>query len=120
MILGQPNFPDTLDLALSAPNVVTIYGKDWSFGWMGRGLCACDINGDGYDEIIVAATALTNAEIYVIEGNWELPRFGIDSVKDFPFAARTLPGGSGPAPSGAFFCCRTPQFHNENATPFPA
>jgi len=67
VILGQSQFPDTLDLAAAPPNVFTVFGHLW-LGWLGNGLCACDFNGDGYDEIILSAPGTDYAEVYLLHG----------------------------------------------------
>lgn len=67
VIFGDSPFPDTLDLQTNPPNVVTVLGGPWS-GSLGRAVCACDMNGDGYDEIILSAPRMTYGEVYVIHG----------------------------------------------------
>jgi hypothetical protein len=67
VILGRSQFPDTLDMAASPPLVFSIHGHAWT-GWLGKGMCACDLNGDGYDEVIVSAPGMNYAETYVIRG----------------------------------------------------
>jgi hypothetical protein len=67
VVLGRSQFPDTLDLATSPSLVFTILGHGWT-GWLGMGLCACDVNGDGYDEVITAASSMEFAEVYLIHG----------------------------------------------------
>ncbi|NIM19185.1 MAG: hypothetical protein GTO51_02255, partial [Candidatus Latescibacteria bacterium] len=74
VIFGSAEFPDTLDLATYPQNVVTIYGGPlYSGGMLGTELCACDLNGDDYDEIVVSAPALPYAEVYIIYGADSLP-----------------------------------------------
>jgi hypothetical protein len=68
VIFGRPDFPDTLDLGGTPTGVTTLRGIQWSGGWLGRGVCACDVTGDGYDEVVLAATALEYSETYILLG----------------------------------------------------
>ncbi len=72
VIFGSSSFPDTLDLQSNPPNVITIFGVP-SSGGLGAGVHACDMNGDGYDEIVVAAPYLGFGEVYVIHGADSFP-----------------------------------------------
>ncbi len=83
VILGRPDFPDTLDLVTSPSLFFTIVGHIWT-GFLGSGLCACDLNGDGYDEIIVSAPGIEYAETYVIQG--------ADSFQDSYYTGGYEPG----------------------------
>jgi hypothetical protein len=67
VVLGQTAFPDTVDLAAPPPFVFTVIGHEW-VGWLGGGMCACDVNGDGYDEVILAAPGMEYSEVYLIHG----------------------------------------------------
>ncbi len=67
VIFGDSSLPDTLDLQTNPPNVLTVLGGPWC-GSLGRAVCACDMNGDGYDEIILSAPRMTYGEVYVIHG----------------------------------------------------
>lgn len=83
VILGRPDFPDTLDLVTSPSLVFTIMGHAWT-GFLGSGLCACDLNGDGYDEIIVSAPGIGYTETYIIQGG--------DSFQGSYYTGRYEPG----------------------------
>jgi len=72
VIFGSASFPDTLDLASQPANVVEIHGKARSL--LGIGVCGCDLNGDGFDEIIVSAPALDIDEVYAIHGGTSFQR----------------------------------------------
>jgi hypothetical protein len=67
MIPGSSEFPDTVDVADPLADVVVITGHAW-LGSLGDGLGACDFDGDGMDEIVMAATYIPNAEIYLLKG----------------------------------------------------
>ncbi len=67
VVLGSASFPDTLDLADAPANVIEILGKP-GVGGLGFGVCGCDLNGDGFDEIVVSAPVFNTGEAYVIEG----------------------------------------------------
>lgn len=67
VIFGAASFPDTLDLESNPSNVLTIFGGPWS-GSLGHDVTAGDMNGDGYDEIILSAPRIDYAEVYVIHG----------------------------------------------------
>lgn len=69
VVFGSASFPDTLDLASAPANVIEIRGKTGSpGGGLGFGVCGCDLNGDGFDEIVVSAPVLDNGEAYAIHG----------------------------------------------------
>ncbi len=68
VIFGAADFPDTMDLQANPANVITLLGP-WSWmGALGYDVSAGDINGDGYDEIVVSAPALDYSEVYIIHG----------------------------------------------------
>lgn len=66
VILGSSTFPDTLDIGANPSQVITLLGAQWSRGHLGMGNCGCDLNGDGFDEIVVAAPV--SAEVFIIWG----------------------------------------------------
>ena len=67
VILGASSFPDTLDIGAIPPNVIKLVGGPWG-GGLGVESCGCDLDDDGYDEIIVSAPWGNVAEIFVIWG----------------------------------------------------
>jgi hypothetical protein len=72
IIFGRPTFPDTLDLYSQPPGVVTIYG-DIENGTVGRTLCGCDVDGDGYEDVVLSAPWLEYSEIFIILGRDSFP-----------------------------------------------
>lgn len=83
IIFGMSAFPDTLDLYLQPSGVTTVYG-DVASGFLGRGLCACDVDGDDYDDLLISAPWLEYSEVFVV--------FGRDI---FPPTLHTQPAGPG-------------------------
>ena len=73
IIFGSPDFPDTLDLGSNPPNVTTVNGGIRG-GYLGQAICACDVNGDNYDDVIISAHNLMYGEIYIIYGADTLPQ----------------------------------------------
>lgn len=67
VLFGSDSFPSSIDLAAPPLGTVRVNGHV-SQGLLGMGLCACDFNGDGYDEIVAAAPGMTRSEVYVLEG----------------------------------------------------
>lgn len=67
MIPGSSPFPDLIDLENPPAGVVAITGHQ-DTGFLGRGLGSADFNGDGVDDLIIAASGMTYAEVYVIAG----------------------------------------------------
>jgi hypothetical protein len=53
IIFGSDNPPSTLDLKIESANM-SIWGDD-AFSWFGYTVSSGDINGDGYDDIVVGA-----------------------------------------------------------------
>jgi hypothetical protein len=67
VVFGSAQFPDTLDL--TNPGVVRLDGRPNPAAALGWAVCGGDLNGDGYDEIIVSAPFLDySSEIYIIHG----------------------------------------------------
>jgi hypothetical protein len=78
VILGSPAFPDTLDLQTHTPNVIWILGAEYG-GSAGWAACSGDLNGDGYDDIILSAPRVEYGEVYVIWGGESfLPVYDLD------------------------------------------
>lgn len=68
MIPGKADFPDVIDLGFPSPGVVVIAGHDFT-GFMGYGLAAADFDGDGLDDMILAAPGMLYSEVYIIAGS---------------------------------------------------
>ena len=86
VVLGSASFPDTVDLVTGSELATTIYGAFYSDGLLGQGICSCDMNGDGYDEIVVSAASMYVGEVYVVQGADSLP----DTIAmDGPFPGLT-------------------------------
>ena len=67
VIFGSSTFPDTLDIGSNPAQVVTLRGGPWD-GGLGASGCGCDLNGDGFDEIVVSAPWYATADVFVIWG----------------------------------------------------
>lgn len=72
VIFGKPTFPDTLDLYMQPPDVLTVHGNVEG-GTFGRTLCACDVDGDGYEDLILTAPWLEYSEVFVLRGRHAFP-----------------------------------------------
>lgn len=72
IIFGSPVFPDTVDIDTAPSGVVTVYG-DVSYATVGRTSCACDMDGDGYQDAIITAPNLHHSEVYIIRGRDTFP-----------------------------------------------
>lgn len=68
VIRGSSLFPDLIDLENPPSSIVAITGHD-PLGFLGYGLASCDFNGDGVDDIVISASGMVNAEVYVIAGS---------------------------------------------------
>ncbi len=84
VIFGRSPFPDTLYLEIPNQNVTTIHGIDNSHAWLGHRMTSGDINGDGYDELVVGAPAFDpGGRVYIIYGRDSLPEdIYLDSFQD--------------------------------------
>jgi len=82
VIFGSSNPASTIDLNAQSADI-TIYGKDFE-GLSGSAVASGDVNGDGYDDIIIGAPADTYyldkpGQIYVIFGDgFPSPPYKID------------------------------------------
>jgi hypothetical protein len=72
IIFGAQAFPETLDLYAQPPDVVTIYG-DVEGGTVGRNACACDVDGDDFQDIVLTAPWLDYSETFIIRGRDSFP-----------------------------------------------
>jgi len=75
VVFGSSSFPDTFDIQTRSEDVLTMYGgQPYDGTHMGWRVCACDMNGDGYDEIVTSAPdAFPYGEVYVVHGTDSLP-----------------------------------------------
>jgi hypothetical protein len=67
VIFGSSAFPDTLDIAAEPSQVTTIRGAQNGRGKLGLASCGCDLNGDGFDDIVLAAPEHW-AEVFIVWG----------------------------------------------------
>ena len=75
IVFGCDDFPDTLDLETPIRPTTRIYGEPGFNGCLGFSNCSGDVNGDGYDDVIIAAPNYTpNGEIYIIYGKDSFPQ----------------------------------------------
>lgn len=89
VLFGSTSFPRTIDLARSDADM-TIFGRN-STDQLGNQLVSAEVNGDGFDDLIVAAyqadgpgNGRNNAgEVYVFFGSTTLPA-RVDLAKDQP------------------------------------
>ncbi len=72
VILGSDVFPDTVDIGADPTQVITILGALSKRGFLGMGTCGCDLNGDDFDDIAIAASASPHAEVFIIWGGLAL------------------------------------------------
>ena len=104
VIFGGPSLPATVDLAGLGSAGITIFGADTD-DHLGESLSAGDLNGDGFDDLLIGATQadaagnakVTTGDSYVIFGGPSLPStidlanvgsagitlFGADNFDDF-------------------------------------
>jgi len=70
VVLGRPVFPDTMDLALGVPGLITVTGG-LATDHLGLSTCACDLDGDGYDELVASSPNPSDpyGELVVIHGS---------------------------------------------------
>ena len=74
IIFGCSAFPDTLDLENPSVDVTTISGSPWDSGWLGIAATRGDINGDTYDDLVIAAPFFDpGGEVYIIYGSDSFP-----------------------------------------------
>jgi hypothetical protein len=66
VVFGAPIFPDTLDLHLNPANVITMVGPP--DGWLGFQSCSCDVDGDGFEDMVISAPGLDYGQAYIIRG----------------------------------------------------
>ena len=81
VIFGGASLPATIDLANLSTAGITIFGADWS-DYSGRSVSSAgDVNGDGFDDLLIGApfadasgnAKLTAGDSYVIFGGASLP-----------------------------------------------
>jgi hypothetical protein len=74
IILGALSFPDAIDLANPNSNVAGVYPVPGSAGWLGESMASGDINGDGYDDLVLSAPAYDpGGRVYIIYGRETFP-----------------------------------------------
>lgn len=74
IIFGRADFPDTLDLRTAPEGVTRIYSVPGSDGWLGIASTSADVDGDGYDDLVVSAPFFyTEGMIYVVFGRESFP-----------------------------------------------
>ena len=66
VVLGRPAFPDTIDMATGPGGVITVLGRYLWSAYFGVSTCACDMNGDGYDDLVASSDF---GEVVVILGS---------------------------------------------------
>jgi hypothetical protein len=85
VILGTSNLPKTLDLTVDSPDIMAT-GRSKG-DWFGHAVACGDVNGDGYDDIIVGAPkAGKSGEVHII--------FGKNDMSVFDHALRHQPDKS--------------------------
>ena len=74
IVFGSVSFPDTLDLVQDPPaDLVLMRGpQNGSLGWA---TCDGDVNGDGYDDLIISAPRIDFGEVFIIPGDDSLDSF---------------------------------------------
>jgi FG-GAP repeat len=103
LIFGRPDFPDTLDLFMQPPGVVTAYGDSVN-AFLGGGNATGDIDGDGYDDIVLSAKYLTYAQVFIIHGRDVFPPV-IHTQQPQPGLTRIIDSESNRG-TGAAIACR--------------
>jgi hypothetical protein len=74
IVFGTAEFPDTLDLGSPSVETTVILGS--GRGWVGLDIATGNINGDDYEDLIVAApfhSADENGEVYIVFGRGSFP-----------------------------------------------
>lgn len=74
ILLGSATFPDTLDLQLHPSNVITMGNLDEG-AWLGFESCSGDVDGDGYDDMLISAPSIDYGEVYIVRGAPSFPSF---------------------------------------------
>jgi hypothetical protein len=81
MIPGSAEFPDVVDLENPPVEVVRVMGHELA-GFLGFKVESADFNGDGIDDLVMAAGGIDYAEVYVIAGTTSfLPTYWTESVE---------------------------------------
>ncbi len=76
VVWGTDAFPAVVDLEAPSIAVSTIAGSWWDDGWLGRSLTTADFNGDGIDDLVLAAPFFDDTgEVYVVYGSAGFPAF---------------------------------------------
>jgi len=90
VVLGRPEFPETLDLTPSVPGLTTFFGSPGRDGALGRMMVAADMNGDQIDDLVIAAPQSTaGSEVYIFYGNAQMP-FQVHLAYDCPYLTRII------------------------------
>lgn len=74
IVYGTPSFPDSLYLGNPTVNVTTIRGIAGMDGGLGLMMAAGDVNGDGFDDLIISAPEMqSGGQIYLLIGRASMP-----------------------------------------------
>lgn len=99
VVFGNSVFPDTVDLETPTVPVSVITADPWVDGGLGYNSTRSDFNGDGIDDLVIAAPDDTPGEVYIIYGGAGFP-MSIDLAVPSAAFTRIISGGLGTAGTG--------------------
>ena len=99
VVFGNSVFPDTVDLEAPTVPVSVITADPWVDGGLGYNSTPSDFNGDGIDDLVIAAPDDSPGEVYVIYGGPNFP-MSLDLAVPSTAFTRIIDGGLGTAGTG--------------------